>query len=104
MARVVFVGVGRNKKGWEVEIDNPTEKRLAMEVSMSGALMSRDIVCTQGQIFAGVRPVGLYTVDGEIPDSEEEPEEEEELEELDPEAEFPIDDTPALDPPWWESR
>ena len=69
---------------------------------MSGALMSRDIVCTAGQIFAGMRPVGLYTVDGEIPDAEDEPEEE--IEEHDPEAEFPHDDTPALDPPWWEQR
>jgi hypothetical protein len=60
MAKVKFLNVGRDKRSWEEEIAEPTEERLELAVRMTGFLRSQDITCTQGVVYAGMRPVGSY--------------------------------------------
>lgn len=62
MAKVKFSDVGRNKRTWEEEIADPSQDFLEAAVMMSGALMSRDIACLDGKIFAGMRSVGTYEI------------------------------------------
>lgn len=64
MAKVKFIAVGRNKKTWEEEIADPSPDFLEAAVMMAGVLMSRDITCEDGVIFAGLRPVGRYEIEG----------------------------------------
>lgn len=62
MAKVKFTEVGRGKKTWEEEIADPSQDFLEAAVMMSGALMSRDITCEDGVIYAGLRAVGRYEI------------------------------------------
>lgn len=67
---VAFKDVGRTKKNWSESLkQQPTEAILQRLVRKSGALMSRDIVCeftddANGTVYAGIRPVGTFTVKG----------------------------------------
>jgi hypothetical protein len=65
MAKVKFFNVGRMKRTWEEEIADPSQDFLEAAVMMSGALASQDITCAGGKVYAGIRPVGQYKIEGE---------------------------------------
>lgn len=63
---IKFTDVGRNKKSWELQADNVSDRTLMRSIRSNGQLASRDVWLSQddnangGFIIAGMRAVGRY--------------------------------------------
>ena len=58
--KVKFIDVGRDSRTWEAELPDKSVETLSEEASK--ALMSSDVCCTNGTVYAGFRPVGKYEI------------------------------------------
>lgn len=68
MSVIEFLNVGRDRKNWTANVNDPSESKIIEAIRAGRALMSRDISITYepddnlGTIYAGVRPVGNFTI------------------------------------------
>jgi hypothetical protein len=62
MKTVIFQNVGRDKMSWTIDSDDVSPQALCSAIRKRHALLSRDIDCDNGIVYAGFRAVGTYLI------------------------------------------